>query len=242
MSTSDVLRDSPLRQYDRSTSVVFLKTKEAFGGLSNMAGGFPIRVNGIRVLTSEALYQACRFPHRPEIQRLIIEQTSPMTAKMKGKPHRDDTRPDWDSVRVRIMRWCLRAKLVQNLGEFSRLLLATGTRPIVEESRKDDFWGAKPDETGGLLGQNVLGRLLMELREEVRTRPRDQWNALAPLAIPNFWFLGEPMPAIQSTTRHASSSEPIAVPRDTNIPKPTAQPILNETETVFLPRKKLIEV
>ena len=64
-----------------------------------MASGFPIRINGVRVLTSEALYQACRFPHRPEVQRLIIEQTSPMTAKMKGKPYRDDSRPDWDSVR-----------------------------------------------------------------------------------------------------------------------------------------------
>jgi putative DNA methylase len=242
MSNSDVLQESPLRQYDRRTSVVFLKTKEAFGGLSNMAAGFPIRVNGVRVLTSEALYQACRFPHRPEIQRLIIEQTSPMTAKMKGKPHRDDTRPDWDSVRVRIMRWCLRAKLVQNFWEFSRLLLATGTRPIVEESRKDDFWGAKADETGGLLGQNVLGRLLMELREEVRSRPRDHWDALAPLAIPNFWFLGEPMPAIESSGRNSSAVGQVAVPREAHRPEPTAQPIVNETKKVTPPRKKLIEV
>ncbi|HUB13028.1 MAG TPA: NADAR family protein, partial [Acetobacteraceae bacterium] len=60
---------------------------------------------------------------------------------MKGKPYRDDTRLDWDSVRVRIIWWCLRARLVQNFADFSRLLLATGTRPIVEESRQDDFWG-----------------------------------------------------------------------------------------------------
>lgn len=242
MSNSDVLQESALRHYDRRTSVVFLKTKEAFGGLSNMASGFPIRLNGVRVLTSEALYQACRFPHRPEIQRLIIEQTSPMTAKMKGKPYRDDTRPDWDSVRVRIMKWCLRAKLVQNFAEFSRLLLATGERPIVEESRKDDFWGAKPDEFGGLLGQNVLGRLLMELREEVKTRPKHDWDELAPLTIPNFWFLGKPMPTIESPSRRPASVGPVGVPHEAPNPQPPPKRIMTETKTVNSPRKKLIEV
>src|SRR5579859_3354816 len=103
-----------VRTYDPAKAAVFCKTTEGFGGLSNMAGGFPLRVNGINILTSEALYQACRFPHLPEVQRLIIEQKSPMTAKMKSKPYRDQSRSDWDSVRVRIMRWCLRVKLAQN--------------------------------------------------------------------------------------------------------------------------------
>lgn len=87
-STPETQKDSQLRTYERATSVVFLKTNEEFGGLSNMAGGFPLKVNGLRILTSEALYQACRFPHRPEVQRFIIEQASPMTAKMKSKPYR----------------------------------------------------------------------------------------------------------------------------------------------------------
>jgi predicted NAD-dependent protein-ADP-ribosyltransferase YbiA (DUF1768 family) len=86
--------------YKRAESAVFSKTKEAFGGLSNMAAGFPIRVNGVRILTSEALYQASRFPHLPDVQRLIIEQLSPMTTKMKSKPYRKDSRPDWDRVRI----------------------------------------------------------------------------------------------------------------------------------------------
>ncbi len=62
-----------VRTYNRNESVVFSKTHEPFGGLSNMAGGFPLKVNGLRILTSEALYQACRFPHKPDVQRLIIE-------------------------------------------------------------------------------------------------------------------------------------------------------------------------
>jgi putative DNA methylase len=187
---------SKIREYERSSSIVFLKTKEAFGGLSNMAGGFPLRVNGIRILTSEALYQACRFPHRPEVQRLVIEQNSPMTAKMKTKPYRDDTRPDWDGVRVKIMRWCLRVKLAQNYSIFARLLQSTGERPIVEESRKDDFWGAKPLDVDVLVGMNVLGRLLMELRQDVYEKPEQLLDVL-PLDIPDFLLFSQPIEAIQ---------------------------------------------
>ncbi|MEZ5594131.1 MAG: NADAR family protein, partial [Gammaproteobacteria bacterium] len=181
------------RTYERASSVVFLKTNEAFGGLSNMAGGFPLRVNGVRILTSEALYQACRFPHLPDVQRLIIEQRSPMTAKMKSKPHRSNSRRDWFQVRVKIMRWCLRVKLAQNWRKFSELLLETGDRPIVEQSRKDDFWGAKPVDDGTLVGMNVLGRLLMELREAVKAETRETLCFVEPLAIPDFLLGGEPI-------------------------------------------------
>ena len=195
---SDSRGNSQTRTYDRADSVVFLKTKEAFGGLSNMAGGFPLKVNGIRILTSEALYQVCRFPHLPEVQKLIIAQKSPMTAKMKGKPHRANSRPDWDQVRVKIMRWCLRVKLTQNWTTFSRLLLKTGDRPIVEQSRKDDYWGAKPVGEQTLVGMNVLGRLLMELREEVKSRDRASLLRVESLGVSNFRLYGQQIQPVEA--------------------------------------------
>ena len=185
-------RRDQIRTYSRKDSVVFLKTKEPFGGLSNMAGGYPIYVNGVRIRTSEALYQACRFPNMPEVQREIISQTSPMTAKIQSKFYRKYTRPDWDQVRVRIMRWSLRMKLANNWSAFSTLLLETGERPIVEESRKDDFWGAKVVDDGDtLVGMNVLGRLLMELREQVKQQGRDAALDIAPPDIPQFLLFGQ---------------------------------------------------
>ena len=184
------------RTYDRATSIVFLKTKERYGGLSNMAGGFPLRVNGLRILTSEALYQACRFPHRPDLQRMIIKQRSPMTAKMKSKPHRQETRGDWNRVRVAIMRWCLRVKLAQNADAFRDLLLSTGRRAIVEESRKDGFWGAKPIDEKTLVGVNALGRLLMELRELVKNEPQDNLLCVDRPSIPYFLIDGRPVQRI----------------------------------------------
>ena len=184
------------RTYDRATSIVFLKTRERYGGLSNMAGGFPLRVNGLRILTSEALYQACRFPHRPDLQRMIIEQRSPMTAKMKSKPHRHETRRNWNRVRVAIMRWCLRVKLAQNAAAFRDLLLSTGGLAIVEESRKDVFWGAKPIDEKKLVGVNALGRLLMELRELVKREPQDNLLCVERPSIPCLLLDGRPVERI----------------------------------------------
>ncbi len=154
-----------------------------------MAAGFPVDVGGTRLLTSEALYQACRFPHDPLVQRLIIEERSPMAAKMRSKPFRKDSRPDWDDIRVNVMHWCLRVKLAQNFESFGELLLSTDDKPIVEESRRDAFWGARPQDDGSLVGRNVLGRLLTELREELRAHP-SSLREVDPLDIPEFLLLG----------------------------------------------------
>lgn len=194
--------------YKRSESAVFKKTKEQFGGLSNMAGGFPLQVNGIGIYNSEALYQACRFPNLPEVQEKIIAEKSPMTAKMVSKPHRKNTRPDWqegacmtDLVCVRIMKWCLRVKLAQNWEAFSKLLEETGDLKIVEESQKDSFWGAKPikDDEEHLEGQNVLGRLLMELRYDLDKAP-EALKLVEPLDIKDFLLYGEPIGKITTRT------------------------------------------
>lgn len=186
------------RVYRRQDSTVFYKTREEFGGLSNMAGGYPLVVDGVRIPTVEALYQACRFPHLPEIQRLIIQQTSPMTAKMKSKPHRKSTRPDWNAVRVHIMRWCLRVKLAQHWERFGGLLLSTGDCPIVEQSRRDPFWGARPVDTETLSGLNILGRLLMELREELRGPDADKLHIVNPPHVPDFLLYDKPIGVIDT--------------------------------------------
>lgn len=204
-SSVDQPEKSQLRTYVRSEVVVVYKTKEAFGGLSNMAAGYPLQINGVCISTTEALYQACRFPHMPDVQREIIGQHSPMTAKMKSKPHRKNSRPDWEEIRHKVMRWCLRVKLAQNYEEFGRLLLATRNQPIVEQSRKDDYWGAKvvDDAADTLVGQNVLGRLLMELREKLKDDTEGALKTVPPLGISDFVLLGKP---IETVTANSSSS------------------------------------
>jgi ribA/ribD-fused uncharacterized protein len=175
-----------LRQYDSTHCAVFKKTKEKWGELSNMAGGFPVVVNSVPIKSIEALYQACRFPHLPDVQEKILSQNSPMTAKMVGKPYRDNSRTDWDEVRIKIMKWALRVKLAQNWDRFSSVLIESNNMPIVELSNKDNFWGAMPSEEGIYIGVNALGRLLMQLREQINNNNKTRFMNVPPLKINNF--------------------------------------------------------
>ncbi|MFP4027932.1 MAG: NADAR domain-containing protein [Candidatus Brocadiia bacterium] len=199
------MNEEQQRKYNCNKCVSFRKTREEFGGLSNMAGGYPLCVNGVRIRSSEALYQACRFPYRPDVQELIIEQKSPMTAKMVSKPHREDTRSDWLKVRVSVMRWALRVKLAMHFEKFGGLLLATGERPIVEDSRRDDFWGAVKQEDGIFVGMNVLGRLLMELREQLKELESSTLRIVEPLSIPDFLLFGKPIRTVRSPLAHSKN-------------------------------------
>jgi len=207
-------KSKKFRIYKRSESIVFRKTKEAFGGLSNMAPGFPIKIGEIEIGTSEALYQACRFPHSEDIQRMIIEQKSPMTAKMKSKPFRIETRKDWDLVRIDVMRWCLRVKLACNLESFKKLLLSTDEKPIVEDSRRDNFWGAVPNGDEILEGENILGRLLMELRQRIHDNGIEELKRVDPLLINNFKLYNSDIPTILAPNK---PSKIISKPKQLNL-------------------------
>lgn len=190
-----------IRRYLRSESVVFRKTREEWGGLSNMASGFPVWVSGIQFPSSEALYQACRYPHIIDAQKEIIAAHSAMAAKMKSKKYYKYTLEPWDALRVPIMKWALRVKYAYHPTTFGRILLATGEKPIVEEGYKDPFWSAQPQDDGTLLGYNVLGRLLMELREQIQEKPSNlEW--IAPPDIKHLRLLGKTAEEFKAPAAH----------------------------------------
>jgi hypothetical protein len=104
------------------------------------------------------------------------------------------------------MKWCLKVKLIQHWEPFGELLLGTSSKPIVEQSRRDNFWGAIPDSNGkSLIGSNVLGRLLMDLRERLKRNP-NEFSVLSPLPISDFVILGHPIESIERETTHLSES------------------------------------
>ena len=199
-----ILKKRQERYYNAKESVSFRKTKNAYGGLSNMCSGYPLLINGHRIKSSEAIYQACRFPDFPEVQRLIINEASPMAAKMKSKPYREHTRVDWNEVRIPIMRWALEVKLAQNFIQFGQLLEETHRKPIVEDSRKDRFWGAirEKDNCDLLIGVNALGRLLMELREKyVSSTDRHNLLYVETPDIKNFKLFGDRIDPVDERER-----------------------------------------
>jgi N-glycosidase YbiA len=72
---------------------------------------------------------------------------------------RKDVRTDWQEVKVGIMRRAIRAKFTQN-ENLKKKLLDTGDAVLHEDVPDELFWG--------MAGQDMLGKMLMELREELR--------------------------------------------------------------------------
>jgi hypothetical protein len=150
-----------------------------------------------------------------------------MTAKMKSKPHRKDSRSDWDAERVNIMRWCLRVKLIQHWEKFGDLLLLTRDQPIVEESYRDPFWGAKPIDSETLCGANILGQLLVELREQLRDPDAHRLWLVEPPPLPQFLLLGRQIGTIEGS-KPKSRLMPIAAPLGLT----TSEQIPHESTTI----------
>jgi ribA/ribD-fused uncharacterized protein len=157
-----------IRTYKKNECITFKSTKGKYGGLSNMAPGFPIYIGNEFIRTSEVLYQALRFPDYPKIQKELINFPSPISAKKFGRNHIEKSRIDWDVHRFKIMKFCIELKLFQNKELFTKVLLDTRDLPIVEYTETDKVWGAIEDGDS-YVGINALGRLLMELREKVKT-------------------------------------------------------------------------
>jgi ribA/ribD-fused uncharacterized protein len=183
--------------YDVSKCIVLHKVKEPFGDLLNMSSAFPMTVNGVKIRSSEALYQSLRFPFLPDVQQKIIDTPSPLMAKRIISPLKFQSRIDWDELRIDFMRWCLRVKLACNYDGVGTLLDASGSEILVEKSPSGTFWGCSL--TGNeYVGMNCLGELLMELRDEWRKKKREEMVAVEPLVVSDFLLLGSQIQIVRN--------------------------------------------
>lgn len=130
--------------------------------LSNFSA-FRLNWGGLDFDTSEAAYHWEKFPSQPALQRLIHEAPSAHAAFKSAELNRVCRRADWDDVKLGIMKRILRAKADQH-EYVRRKLLETGDRELIEDSWRDDYWGWGPNGDG----QNMLGRLWMEVRSDLR--------------------------------------------------------------------------
>jgi len=177
------------RTYIQNEVAAFLRTSDAYGAFSNMHAGFALRVVDLHVPATENYYQAMRFPHLPKFQAEILAEPHPVKAKRLAYTRSQETRADWYDVNVSLMRHSLRLRYGHHPEEMSELFAKTKEVPIVEISSRDNFWGTF-NENGILRGENILGRLWMELRQEVADHdPTTPFEVAAP-KIPELTLCG----------------------------------------------------
>lgn len=118
----------------------------------------PIEYRGRRWWTTEAAYQAMKTHDEEEQNRIQMERRAAV-AKRLGKTV--TMRDDWDEIKVDIMREIVQAKFDQH--EHLREMLLATEDAILEEGNHwgDTFWGVCRGK-----GLNMLGKILMDLREQ----------------------------------------------------------------------------
>lgn len=154
----------PVRSRAKGDVESFCKVADRNGIMSNMAHT-PIKVGDLVYSSSEALYQALRFPGHPELQRRIAAERA-YPSKILAHENKHLTRPDWNDVNTAAMAYAVTVKRDQ-VPAFRAAMEATGDRDIVELSVKDDFWGARP-QGDRLVGHDMLGSILTQSRDGAR--------------------------------------------------------------------------
>ena len=107
--------------------------------------------------STENAYQAAKYP---KAQRSLFVNVSPSKAKEYGQ---QVERPkNWDTDKLVVMRQVLEQKF--RVGTYNAVLLSnTGTQEIIEGNTWGDvFWGICDG-----VGENHLGRMLMEIRDSI---------------------------------------------------------------------------
>lgn len=118
--------------------------------------------------TSEHAYQAGKA-RKEEVRKWLMAAPSPALLAMAAHGlYVWDVHPDWSKTKFDRMKKILLCKFTQHL-DLQELLLSTGNSRLVEAATVDNavnrLWG----EVNGK-GQNKLGVLLMEVREEIRKK------------------------------------------------------------------------
>ncbi len=144
-------------------TINFYRVSDDHGGFSNFSP-HPIMLADKTWPTSEYYFQAQKFPGSSKDEEEVRAATSPMIAARMGRSRQRPLREDWESVKDQIMYEAVLAKFSQHV-DLREILLATGDATIVEHTENDAYWGDGGDGTG----KNMLGIILMRVREELRS-------------------------------------------------------------------------
>lgn len=147
---------------ESGSPILFYSVSEKYGEFSNFAA-FPINVGGKMWPTSEHYFQAQKFTDSAHIKK-IRNARSPMEAARLGRSRKVPIKKDWEKSKDSAMHTAVSQKFAQ-YKELKELLISTGNRKLVEHTVNDDYWGDGGDGTG----KNMLGRILMTVREQLRS-------------------------------------------------------------------------
>lgn len=145
--------------------------EQEFYVLSNFSA-FAVKIAGVLFPTTEHAYHWHRF-FDLKVREKILNARSAHLAFTVAQCFKHCQISTWDDMKVAVMAEIIRAKAEQH-EYVRRKLFETGNRMLVEDSWRDDFWGWGPNKDG----QNMLGVLWMQLRDDLRSKGWEDFVAV----------------------------------------------------------------
>lgn len=90
----------------------------------------------------------------------VRQANYPMDAAIMGRDRNRPLRADWEQVKDDIMKRAVLQKF-QTHDDIREILLATSNEEIIEATTNDYYWGCGTKGNG----KNMLGKIIMEVRE-----------------------------------------------------------------------------
>lgn len=167
-----------IETYPKDKCVTIRKVEEPWGILGNF-GRTLIIYKDVTFKNSEQLFQLMKFKDAEPVKAIYQAGNPKYTTKHWEKTHR---RADWGQMIVDAMKFCLTQKYEQS-EEFREELDRSKGKFIVEDQdsfskKSPDTWGVKT-QGDSYVGPNLLGRLLMELRDNGKLEYRLPDDAFA---------------------------------------------------------------
>ena len=123
----------------------------------------PMIIDNVVYTTNEHYFQAMKSLNPKEKQAIVL---APTPGKAKHLGRKVSLQKDWEDIKEEVMLTGLRHKFSN--PELRKKLLATGNEELIEGTTwHDNYWGICDCETCGGQGKNRLGKLLMQVREEL---------------------------------------------------------------------------
>lgn len=142
----------------------FYIREDPYGFLSNFwrcEQSLVIRNMLRRFATNEHYYQSCKAKEMMTANWIGNAPTAYLAMITGRKLKPDEMVEDWEAIKVETMLKGLREKFTDT--NLRVMLLMTGDAILIEDSPVDMFWGGKLPES-----KNMLGNLLMQVREEIK--------------------------------------------------------------------------
>ena len=158
-----------IQEYPADKTVSFLKVDGEWGLLSNFART-PIVIDGVTFDCTEKLFQVIKFTDDESRKVIYSKKGQPIKMIARHQEKVGSIREDWGRIFIDVMKFCLMQKYSQSEA-FRKELERSKGMFIVEQQpnpkRPAGAYSAKLSEDGKTWrGPNIMGRLLMELRDK----------------------------------------------------------------------------